>query len=206
MKRRLPFLLCITVSLFSSSCSSLNRLQPCNDCDIYTVSSAMTVEQASAHLADQLNCSYDEAYTELFTDETVINTAASSPSLKIRELQVSLPITSTYQPTLSFYCLTSECRNNWGIVSIIYTALNRRSGLVSRQYCGSLVAWLRSPYQIEYAVNGDFHTAGRQTAEASISGNYSLDETIVPQGTVFFESTGGTSDYYYVHHTVDFQS
>lgn len=129
-----------------------------------------------------------------------------SRGVKTRELMVYLDVSSVYRPHISFYCYTSESGLYWGITSIYYVTLVRSYNNLTKTFSGELNAWLRSPYQIEYMINGDFYNNGTQTVEVQIQGNFQLNDAVKMGGAISFAYTSSHFGYYYKHETKSFQS
>lgn len=83
-----------------------------------------------------------------------------------RVLSLPLEVSKDYNPNLDFYCETSESGGYWGILSAYCAQLVERNQKMPKQFEGNIEIWLRSPYQIEYAINGDFYNK-----ETKISSN-----------------------------------
>lgn len=87
-----------------------------------------------------------------------------------------------YQPTILWYCETSEWGSYWGIVKVVDTTLNRAYLGVSKQFSGTLYTNLESASKIHYYLNGDFYDNGTTTytggGEIGISGTASLNFSV----------------------------
>lgn len=79
-------------------------------------------------------------------------------------------VTSTYKPSVVFYCKTSEWNNFRGILSILNSSLNRSYNGISKQFSGTLYTNLESAASIYYELNGDFYNNGT----TSYSGGYEI--------------------------------
>lgn len=149
-----------------------------------TVSEAMTYDEMVVTLAENSGISYQAAKDEL--------AEPTSTQFTYRVLSVTLNVTSTYKPTLDFYCETSESRY-WGIKSIFSVQLNREYNGISKQFIGNIDVYLRSAYQIQYIINGDFYN----NATVTIIGGADLDIGIGGVGSITFEgSISSTSNHY----------
>ena len=136
------------------------------DSDIQ-VSAPMSFSEMVNHYMEVNGVSYDEAL-KAFPVRLQKETRASAT---YRTLSVSLTVTSTYRPRIEFYCRTSESGSYWGILSIYSVQLVRSYSGISKQFTGNISVWLRSAYQIEYTINGDFYNNGTTT----VSGGGGLD-------------------------------
>lgn len=122
-----------------------------------------------------------------------------------RTLSVYLPVTTSYKPHIEFYCQTSENGNYWGIVSVYKATLVRSYNGTSKQFTGELQMWLRSAYQIEYMINGDFYNNGTTT----VSGGSGVEIGVGESAKFSYSASVSTSSnwfkYYYKHETKAFQ-
>lgn len=166
------------------------------------VSDAMTFSEMVSYYASSKNISYEEALT-FFPNHTLQTYASVYAPIKYRVLTVNLNVTSTYRPYLEFYCQTSENGNYWGILNVYSCQLVRAYKGISKQFEGNVNFWLRSAYQIEYAVNGDFFENGSTTHTAETGLNVGVGASASVSYSVSY-----ASDHYkycYVHNMVDFQ-
>lgn len=166
------------------------------------VSEPMTYEESVARYAELNNITYSEALSEF-----PVQPMMRSSNFTSRELVVTLDVTSTYKPTLHFFCETSEgsSPSMWGILNIYSVQLVRDYNGTSYQFDGGIEFWLRSAYQIEYVVNGDFYRNATTTSGGGFSGSVNIGE----HGSFSFSVSGGTSSnhytYFYEHETKAFQ-
>lgn len=129
--------------------------------DLY-ISEPLSSSETVEFYAISNGVSYAEAIKELgFT----LNDMSRSGNGQ-RILSVNLPVTNKYIPRLDFYCHTSEGGNFWGIVDIYSIQLVRKYENLVKNFNGDIEVWLRSPYQIEYIVNGNFYDVGTTTTTA----------------------------------------
>lgn len=154
------------------------------------ISEPMTFTEMVSCYAQIEGISYEEALA-VFPKEN----AASARTPSHRMLSVTLNVTGSYKPTLNFYCNTSEGGNFWGITSIYSVQLNRTYGNTSKQFSGTIDVWLRSGYQIEYIVNGDFYNNGTTSA----SGGTSLNVGIGAGAQVSFQISHSSNHYKYFY-------
>lgn len=78
-------------------------------------------------------------------------------------------VTSSYKPTIVFYCKTSEWNNYRGIISVLNTSLNRSYNGVSKQFSGTLYTNLEDAETIYFELNGDFYDNGTTTFSGGTS-------------------------------------
>lgn len=166
------------------------------------VSAPMAYEESVERYAQLNNISYEEAL-----DIFPARPAARAANFTSRELVVTLDVTSIYKPTLHFLCETSEgsSPSMWGILNIYSAQMVRSYNGTSYRFDGIVEFWLRSAYQIEYVVNGDFYANSTTSSDGSFSGQVNIGE----YGSFSFTVSGGTSSnhytYFYDHKTKAFQ-
>ena len=154
------------------------------------ISEPMTFTEMVSSYAEIEGISYEEALA-VFPKES----SASARTPSHRMLSVTLNVTGSYKPTLNFYCNTSEGGNFWGITSIYSVQLNRTYGNTSKQFSGTIDVWLRSGYQIEYIVNGDFYNNGTTSA----SGGIGLNIGVGSGAQVSFQISSSSNHYKYFY-------
>ncbi|NCE63143.1 hypothetical protein D1159_00760 [Pseudoflavonifractor sp. 524-17] len=193
MKRLVEFLLtlCLCVSPFAAPTHadtvhvSTEKLQPLSaGSEKVSVSNPMTFEEMVAEYAKSSGLTYEEALELL---PAPIETRAP---VTYRTLKATLDVTDSYKPTLDFYCQTSESGNYWGILSVYSVQLSRSydtgilSWVITKQFNGTVDFWLRSPYEIEYIINGDFFNNGTTSNSKNtglnigVSGGFSINFTL----------------------------
>lgn len=163
----------------------------------------MTFTEMVSVYAENNDISFIEAYTELLKGRSNIETS-SARSSSYRVLTVGLYVNSGYKPSIDYYVTTSESGSYWGITSIYSVQLNRIYKGASKVFQGNLESWLRSPYQIEYIINGDFYNQATSTSSYTISGSWGTNVKISLTITA-----SNSSSYYapiYQSRTVSFQS
>jgi hypothetical protein len=174
-----------------------------SDADL-AVSEDMTFEEMVSAYALSGGITYEEALESF--PEPAQTTSSSSAPVSYRTLTATLTVSSTYKPHLEFYCEISKSGNYWGILSIYSVQLVRSYNGTSKQFSGDISVWLRSPYQIEYVVNGDFYHNGKTTTTGSGGVEFGIDELI----KLTFSASSSTSNnhykYFYDHKTVAYQS
>lgn len=117
----------------------------------FNVSERMSRAEITEHYMKVTGASMNEAH-EFFSLST------DKGPISYRILSVYLPVTKEYKPHIEFYCQTSESGQYWGIVSVCDYKLVETYNGMTNEFTGGLEMWLRSAYQIEYVINGDFHT------------------------------------------------
>lgn len=166
-----------------------------------SVSEPMTFNEMVTHYAKTAGISYEEALAAFPKENTV---STRTPSHRI--LSVTLDVTGSYKPYIDFYCNTSEGGHFWGITSIYSVQLVRNYGNISKQFTGTLDVWLRSGYQIEYIINGDFYNNGT----TSVSGGTGLNIGVGSSAQVAFQASLSHSSnhykYFYYSEIAAFQS
>lgn len=119
---------------------------------------------------------------------------------------MSLTVTSTYRPRIEFYCRTSESGSYWGILSIYSVQLVRSYSGISKQFTGNISVWLRSAYQIEYTINGDFYNNGTTTVSGGGGLDLGIGESVNISLSASMSYESNHYKYFYEHRTVAFQS
>lgn len=168
-----------------------------------SISEAMTFDEMVATYAQNNQISTQEAYKELQKGRHGIATRSAKAS-SYRVLKVGLYVNSGYKPSIDYYVTTSESGGYWGITSIYSIQLNRIYNGTSKIFQGNLESWLRSPYQIEYIINGDFYNQATSSASCTINGSWGQNVQI----SLAISTTNASSFYapIYQHRTVSFQS
>ena len=171
------------------------------DSDIQ-VSAPMSFSEMVNHYMEVNGVSYDEAL-KAFPVRLQKETRASAT---YRTLSVSLTVTSTYRPRIEFYCRTSESGSYWGILSIYSVQLVRSYSGISKQFTGNISVWLRSAYQIEYTINGDFYNNGTTTVSGGGGLDLGIGESVNISLSASMSYQSNHYKYFYEHRTVAFQS
>lgn len=171
------------------------------DSDIQ-VSAPMSFSEMVNHYMEVNGVSYDEAL-KAFPVRLQKETRASAT---YRTLSVSLTVTSTYRPRIEFYCRTSESGSYWGILSIYSVQLVRSYFGISKQFTGNISVWLRSAYQIEYTINGDFYNNGTTTVSGGGGLDLGIGESVNISLSASMSYESNHYKYFYEHRTVAFQS
>ena len=171
------------------------------DSDIQ-VSAPMSFSEMVNHYMEVNGVSYDEAL-KAFPVRLQKETRASAT---YRTLSVSLTVTSTYRPRIEFYCRTSESGSYWGILSIYSVQLVRSYSGISKQFTGNISVWLRSAYQIEYTINGDFYNNGTTTVSGGGGLDLGIGESVNISLSASMSYESNHYKYFYEHRIVAFQS
>lgn len=171
------------------------------DSDIQ-VSAPMSFSEMVNHYMEVNGVSYDEAL-KAFPVRLQKEIRASAT---YRTLSVSLTVTSTYRPRIEFYCRTSESGSYWGILSIYSVQLVRSYSGISKQFTGNISVWLRSAYQIEYTINGDFYNNGTTTVSGGGGLDLGIGESVNISLSASMSYESNHYKYFYEHRTVAFQS
>ncbi len=205
MKKILSFVLsfaCILTVSTVSICAKNNNDKQEEITDI-SISEPMTFSEMVSVYADNNDISFVEAYKELNKGRSIITTSSLSSS-SYRVLSIGLYVNSGYKPSIDYYVTTSESGSYWGITSIYSVQLKRIYNGVSKVFQGNLESWLRSPYQIEYIINGDFYNQATSTSSYTINGSWGENVKI----SLSINSTNSSSYYasIYQGRTVSFQS
>lgn len=140
--------------------------------EIQSVSKALSYDEIVTELAEDEEISYQEAAKLIGSQDANLK----SGNATYRTFTTTVTVTSSYKPSLKFYCRTSENGDSYSIVSINnVTLMLSYNGLV-KQYDGYIKAWLRSSSSIEYNLNGDFYNNGTTTRTSVTSGGTGLNE------------------------------
>jgi len=166
------------------------------------VSDVMTYEESVQRFAELNNISFDEALEKF----PIKSANSRSTNFTSRELVVTLNVKSNYKPTLHFLCETTESGYSyWGILNIYSVQLVRAYNGTSYKFEGVIEFWLRSSYQIEYLVNGDFYHNSVTGTTGTFTGNLSFGEHGSISGSVTSSKEGNHFANFYFHETKSFQ-
>ncbi|WP_300903037.1 hypothetical protein [uncultured Clostridium sp.] len=121
---------------------------------------------------------YDELINEVIKNEN-LSVEEAKKFLRINDMlrngdyyrtyTYRVQVTSSYKPTIVFYCKTSEWNNYRGIISVLNTSLNRSYNGVSKQFSGTLYTNLEDAETIYFELNGDFYDNGTTTFSGGTS-------------------------------------
>lgn len=168
------------------------------------VSDVMSYDEMVQTYAKEMKIPLIKAYKEFASEDGT--SLADVRAATYRELSVGLDVAANYHPSIRFFCNTSESGNYWGITSIYKVTLNRNYNGTTRQFAGEIDCWLRSAYQIEWYVNGDFYNNGTTNFSGGASGSWKLNEKITIQFSISGSYSSSHFAYYYNHITTSFQS
>lgn len=169
-----------------------------NDIEKITVSAPMNYDALVKTFAEDNGISYQAAENEL--------AEVNSAQFTYRVLSVTLNVTPEYKPQLKFYCETSEGGHFWGIQSIFSVQLYREYNGITKQFVGDIQVFLRSAYQIQYIINGDFFN------NATIGSSSDAQMSVGIGGSFSFSVSGGAESssnhykYFFYDDIVAFQS
>lgn len=179
-----------------SEAGSININELWNSPDV-SISEPMTYDELVKRYAQNENISTQQALDILGNDSKSIQPR----SIEYRTFTVTLNVTDEYKPHIEFLCETAESGHFFNLVSIYSVQLVRNYGSVSKQFSGNLEVWLRSGYDIEYVINGDFYNNGTTT----ISGGGNLGLGINDSATIGFSASityqSNHYAYFYEHET-----
>lgn len=131
------------------------------------VSEVMSFDELANQMAKDMNISIQESINILLShsnDDRAMMVASTYRTFTKR-LQV---VRGVYEPTINFYCETSEGGGHMGILSVLNTNLNRiytdSSNLtVTKQFAGTIFVNLEDANTIYYTIDGDFYNIGKTT-------------------------------------------
>lgn len=147
----------------------------------------LVIDDASDGISDVL--SFDELISEISINDNISETQArnellnsltkdnkrslSSTSAAVaatyRTISTSVSVTSTYKPTIKYYCQTTEGGGFRGIKKILKVSLNRNYRGTSKAFGGEIYTRLEDPNRIFYILNGDFYNNGSTTVNGSVN-------------------------------------
>lgn len=138
------------------------------------ISEVLTFDELVKEIAN------DQGISEIQAARQVISSRKSSNNLNrsispyaatYRTVRTTFTVTSTYKPSLNFYCETSEGGSFRGIIQIVNVGMNRAhlgTGK-SKQFAGTVFTKLEDPNRIYWIVNGDFYDNGTTTGGGSVN-------------------------------------
>ena len=132
------------------------------------ISEVMTFDQLAERISNDQKITIKQA-TESIINNNLGKSLYSIKAATYRTISNSFTVTSTYKPTMNFYCETTESGGFRAIKKILNVGMNRSYGGVSKQYQGSVYVKLEDPNRIYYNVNGDFYNNGTTTVNGGIS-------------------------------------
>lgn len=111
-------------------------------------------------------------------DGTLSANYAAAVTATYRTVSSQFTVTSTYKPSLTFYCETSEGGYFWGIVKILDVEMNRSYNGISKQFGGTVYTNLENAGKIYWIVNGDFFNNGTTTGGGGVEIGIGQDATL----------------------------
>jgi hypothetical protein len=131
------------------------------------ISKVLTYDEIVDQIAKDNAISKDEA-TTLVKSNFSKNSVVLAETATYRTLSETVPIWSNYQPTIRFYCETSEDSDGdfHGILRILNVSLNRVYNRIAKQYSGTLYTNLEDANRIYWVLDGDFYDYGTTTVSA----------------------------------------
>ncbi len=147
---------------------SISKLSPDT-----VISDVMTYDEIVKQLADDKNISIDEAKKIIGSPVTTIKAKDGSPVEIIlnsyRTITNQFTVTSSYKPSMRFYCQTSESGSFHGIVEILNVDMSRSYNGRSYAFGGSVYTNLEDAGTIYYSIDGDFYERGTTTVSGGVS-------------------------------------
>lgn len=132
------------------------------------ISDVMTFEEMVDQVSEDFGISTEEAQRKLGYSDTK-NLSARAAKAQYRTISSQFTSTSTFKPTMRFYCETTESGGFRAIKKILQVSMIRSSGGVSKQFSGTVYVNLEDPNRIFYSVNGDFYNNGTTTVNTDVS-------------------------------------
>lgn len=209
-EKNMKKIMCLTLAMLLVACASLTivasaeTLTPANDSVItgiinvedlendpdVVVSEPMTYEEMVSQYAKNTGKTYDEAIAEMPGE---VRSTRAAKAKTYRTFSVLITVTSSYRPSIDYYCETSEGGNFFNINKIYAVELNRGYNGISKQFDGTIKSWLRSAISIEYIINGDFYNNGTTTKTGGVNLNLGINELA---SVSFSASIANTSNHY----------
>lgn len=134
----------------------------------FIISDVMTFEEIVDQVSEDFGISTKEAQEKLGYSDTEARSARAARA-QYRTISSQFTSTSTFKPTMRFYCETTESGNFRAIKEIREVNMIRSSGGVSKQFSGTVYVHLEDPNRIFYTVNGDFYNNGTTTVNMGAS-------------------------------------
>ncbi|HFU4122248.1 TPA: hypothetical protein ACGO7R_000148 [Streptococcus suis] len=189
--KKIVILFAIFCSFFTIGTSSVfaDELIRQADGTVVVASEPMNVEQILSQYMDDFGVDKAQAIKELGINpyERAANT--------YRTLSQRYQVTPAYQPTITFYCETSESGGFRGIHRILNVGLNRYYGGTSKAFGGTVYTNLENANVIYYDINGDYYNTG------TTSTNIGISIPVGGKGTVNFGVSHASNHYAYKRNT-----
>lgn len=133
-----------------------------------TVSGVLTFDELAQIISEDDGVSLAEAKKSIVQNSTS-KTFSTAATATYRALSQQFTVTSTYKPTMRFYCETSESGLFHAIKKLLQVSMIRGNQGISKQFKGGVYANLEDPNRIFYIVNGDFYNNGTTTVNAGVN-------------------------------------
>lgn len=163
------------------------------------VSEVMTFDEMVKQISQESNQPIDEVVNQMQRNQEpsgFMSMSKSSDTLSAmatyRSITVQFNVNPFYNPSLRFYCQTSEGGGFWGIQKILNVDMNRTSGYAtSKAFGGTVYTNLENAGTIFWIVNGDFYDQGTTTV------NTGVDIGVKEFATVNFSASYSSNHYAY---------
>lgn len=132
------------------------------------VSDILTFEEITKEISKDFGISLAEA-ENMVVENNANKSISSARAATYRTLSQQFTVTTTYKPTMRFYCQTSESGLFHGILEILSVNMVRGYNGISKQFSGTVYVNLERGDRIFYIVNGDFYNQGTTTFDGRIN-------------------------------------
>lgn len=141
------------------------------------VSEVLTFDEITQRIAKDNNISINEAKEQVvnnFNKDAVrtagVETAGvTAYSATYRTITQYFTVYPEYQPSLNFYCQTTEGGYFHAIEKILNVGMNRSYNGMSKGFGGTVYVNLEDPNRIFWIVNGDFTNNGTTTVNGGVN-------------------------------------
>lgn len=175
-----------SVSAKENSSTNTQETSGYADVNANTTSEVMTFDQIVDEMAKNEHITKKEAsdiiisgFEQTTPSKTKNGSTALAQSTMSPEIQAQLAsyrtmssqftVTSSYKPTLKFYCQTDESGSFRAIKKILNVSMDRSYNGTSKQFGGEVYTNLEDPNRIYWIVSGDFYNNGTTTFNGSVS-------------------------------------
>lgn len=181
------------------------------------VSDVLTFNQVVEQISDEQGISETQAAREIISNtqnpmvknssnaitKGLVRTMATSQavaatSATYRTINTRFTVTSTYKPSLNFYCQTNEGGTSFRAIKKILNVSMNRAHLGtgrSKQFGGDVYTKLEDANRIYWIVNGDFFDNGSTTGGGSV--NLGIDKA----ASIEFNASHTSNHYKYIYKT-----
>ena len=138
------------------------------------------------------------AITKGLVDTTSTAQTVAATSATYRTINTRFTVTSTYKPSLNFYCQTNEGGTSFRAIKKILNVSMNRAHLGtgrSKQFGGDVYTKLEDANRIYWIVNGDFFDNGSTTGGGSV--NLGIDKAV----SLEFNASHTSNHYKYIYKT-----